>query len=239
METPTTQDFREAMDGFETISLESTECDICHQDTGEELISCVLNDRCLRESENLKLSCSGNVAKVHQSCLQKWESVMKNAIKPLQHQIKRTWKDRLKGLINTTSDGPELIETWAPVNQSRCRDCGDENLCVDIKTAQNSRCQGASFLTNEAYRVETLYRDENRTRGRKVRIKSIELEKEDDDENKNSKSSVTQEPSNRCPLEKHSRDKRKSAVKFVKVYKALCFFKIDISSGQESVQYQQ
>ena len=32
------------MDDFETISLENKECRICKQETGEELISCILRE---------------------------------------------------------------------------------------------------------------------------------------------------------------------------------------------------
>ena len=32
------------MDDFETISLENNECKICKQETGEELISCILRE---------------------------------------------------------------------------------------------------------------------------------------------------------------------------------------------------
>ena len=32
------------MDDFETISLENKECKICKQETGEELISCILRE---------------------------------------------------------------------------------------------------------------------------------------------------------------------------------------------------
>ena len=33
------------MDDFETISLEKKECKICKQETGEELISCILREK--------------------------------------------------------------------------------------------------------------------------------------------------------------------------------------------------
>lgn len=165
------------MTEFVTISLESNQCDICEQETREELVFCVVNDRCLRQG------CDWNYKRAHPECLEKWESVMRNSMKPLGEQSKRTWKDRIKEFVNSNSGKYEerLIETLAPSQRT-------ELISESLKTTTMTNCSETGQLlrsknTNKCdFLVDETYSIERISDARKVRVRSLDMESVGDTE---------------------------------------------------------
>lgn len=170
------------MDEFETINLDVKECKICKQQTGEELISCILHETYSSSGENTsQTSCSNGVETfAHRICLERWDAVMKSSFYP---QPKKTWKDRIMGLINVgpVSNFQGSIETWTSVGHS---DMADSRPSSD---EQKGKLPTSSYLghsvfseSKEAYRVEDV--GNGQWRKSKVRIRSIDLEDCEDEE---------------------------------------------------------
>ena len=108
---------------FVTISLENNECDICHHDNGEELISYILNDRCLRQQEIWsRQATSGDeqVRKAHQLCLDRWDHIMKKSLNRLS-PLRRSWscgkQNSSLTKTNNSSSHENLIisRTWTEI----------------------------------------------------------------------------------------------------------------------------
>lgn len=174
-----------AMDNFETISLDSKQCKICNQETGEELISCILGD---------KFSSGGNVSSgvpkiqetslAHRICLERWDAIMKRTFSP---QRKKTWKDRVKGLVSTRSSNNNVAKTWTQVDFLDNAGDGNRSILEPAKreiikrspwTSENSVFRESK----EKYRVENVGKTETEFgewRRSKVRICSVDA---DDDE---------------------------------------------------------
>ena len=92
---------------FVTISLESNECDICHHDNGEELISYILNDRCLQQQEiwnSQSKTTDDQVRKAHMLCLDRWDHIMK---KSLNRSLTKTDSNSLENL--------NVSHTWTAI----------------------------------------------------------------------------------------------------------------------------
>lgn len=182
------------MDDFETINLDNKECKICKQETGEELISCILREKFpTSENNSSPTSCANEVETsfAHRVCLERWDTVMKNTFFP---QPKKTWKDRLKGFISTGSSNISGTETWTPVAFSNVEtpgssDANDNRPIFESGTkggmARSSGIAGHSVFsaTKEAYRVENVGNREpehGQCRTNKVRIRSVDSEDEDE-----------------------------------------------------------
>lgn len=173
------------MDGFDTISLESNTCDICNQDTGEELIDCILNDRCLQVREN---SVDGKepYKRAHKDCLDKWKTVIQATLTARCPSPKRTWKDRIKDLLIPHEES-NVNDTWLRVDVApKKRDSKqvENSKTVNLNSKQNNNkmsSQRQHFLTNEVYRIE---RTEDEVgsceeRARKLRVRSVDKADED------------------------------------------------------------
>ena len=163
------------MDDFETISLDSKECKICKQETSEELISCVLHDDFSKEGTSIQSALCGETSFAHQLCLERWDTVMRSCGPPAQ---KRTWKDRIKGLVSVGSSKANFPGTWTPVlgvKTEFSKQYASETLW------QHSEIGHSRFVgTSEAYRVENVANiNSEEQRKNKVRIRSIDMEDEE------------------------------------------------------------
>lgn len=169
------------MDEFETINLDIKECKICKQQTGEELISCILHENFSSSGENTSQSSCSNRAETfaHRICLERWNAVMKSSFYP---QPKKTWKDRIMGLINA---GQASVETWTPVGDLNHPDtCADNRpSCMSSDEQKVTQLAAANDVghsvfseSKEAYRVEDAGYDHGQWRKSKVRIRSVDLE---------------------------------------------------------------
>ncbi|KAK2564915.1 hypothetical protein P5673_011622 [Acropora cervicornis] len=174
-----------AMDNFETISLDSKQCKICNQETGEELISCILRE---------KFSSGGNVSPgspkspetslAHRVCLERWDAIMKRTFFPQQ---KKTWKDRVKGLVSTRSSNNNVVKTWTQVDFLDHAGDGNRSILEPTKREIIKRSSWTSENSvfresKEKYRVENVGKAETEFgewRRNKVRICSVD---EEDDE---------------------------------------------------------
>ena len=176
------------MDDFETINLDNKECKICKQETGEELISCILREK-FYSPENASPSSSDEVETsfAHRVCLERWNAVMKNTFYPQQ---KKTWKDRFKGFISTGSSNNNAIETWTPVvlgNVERSA-ANDDPTRFASKKREQARSLGTSghsmfSESKEVYRVENVGIREpefGQWRSNKVRICSVDSDDGDE-----------------------------------------------------------
>ena len=173
------------MDEFETINLDSKECKICKQQTGEELISCILHESFASSAENTSRASSSNGVETfaHRICLERWDAVMKSSFYP---QPKKTWKDRIMSLVTT---GQASFETWTPFvyldHANRSADnrpsSSDEQRDKLPKASQNVR-HSVFHDSKEAYRVEDLGNDYGQWRKSKVRICSVDLEDSEGEE---------------------------------------------------------
>lgn len=173
------------MDGFDTISLESNTCDICNQDTGEELIDCILNDRCLQVREN-SVDGTEPYKRAHKDCLDKWKTVIQATLTARCPSPKRTWKDRIKDLLIPHEES-NVNDTWLRVDVApKKRDSKqvENSKTVNLNSKQNNNktsSQRHHFLTNEVYRIE---RTEDEVgsceeRARKLRVRSVDKADED------------------------------------------------------------
>lgn len=188
------------MDEFETINLDIKECKICKQQTGEELISCILHESFASSTENTSRVSSSNGVETfaHRICLERWDAVMKSSFYP---QPKKTWKDRIMSLVTT---GQASFETWNPVvyldHANRSADnrpsCSDEQRNKVPKASQNV---GHSVFhdSKEAYRVEDVGNDHGQWRKSKVRICSVDLEEESEGEESTAVLATTERNSTR------------------------------------------
>ena len=176
------------MDDFETINLDNKECKICKQETGEELISCILREK-FYSTEDVSPNSSDEVETsfAHRVCLERWDAVMKNTFFPQQ---KKTWKDRIKGFISTGSSNNNAIETWTPVVLSNVERsaANDDPIRFASKKREQERSSGTSghsmfSESKEVYRVENVGKRESeygQWRSNKIRICSIDSDDEDD-----------------------------------------------------------
>ena len=165
------------MTDFVTISLESNQCDICEHETGEELIPCVVNDRCLRQNyDSEQEGPHGNFKRVHRGCLEKWESVMRNSLKPLGQRPKRTLKDRIMDFMNSSGGKCEerLVEMLIPTKQQQMK---SESLktththCLrQFEDKHGDSDKYVSFLVDETYSLKRV------GSSRKVRVHSVDME---------------------------------------------------------------
>lgn len=109
------------MADFVTISLESNECDICNQDNGEELISYILNDRCLRQQKlwsRKSETTDDQVRRAHLLCLDRWDHIMKKSLNRF-NLLRRSWTGKQsRSLTKAESSSLEnlnISHTWTPV----------------------------------------------------------------------------------------------------------------------------
>lgn len=163
------------MDEFETINLDTQECKICKQQTGEELISCILHEMLSSPGSQSSTSSTGVEAFAHRICLERWDAVMKSSFHPQQ---KKSWKDRIMGLINvgqTSNQGS--VETWTPTDHL---DHADEQ--TDRQLPGNAQ-QSVFTESKEAYRVEVVENEHGQWPKRKVRIRSVDFEDSEVDDN--------------------------------------------------------
>jgi len=165
------------MDDFETINLDTQECKICKQQTGEELISCILREMFPSPaSQSSSSSTTGVEAFAHRICLERWDAVLKSSFYPQQ---KRSWKDRIMGLINvgqTSNQGS--IETWKPTDHL---DHSDEQ--TDTRLPGINAQHSVFTESKEAYHVEVIENDHGQWPKRKVRIRSVDLEENEAGDN--------------------------------------------------------
>ena len=164
------------MDEFETINLDTQECKICKQQTGEELISCILHEMFSNSGSQSSSSSIGVEAFAHRICLERWDAVMKSSLHP---QHKRSWKDRIMGLINVGQPSNQgSVETWTPTDHL---DHADEQTDKQLPVI-NAR-HSVFTESKEAYRVEVIENDHDQWPKRKVRIRSVDLEDSGVDDN--------------------------------------------------------
>lgn len=176
------------MDEFETINLDTKECKICKQQTGEELITCILHEKFSSSGSQSSLYSNGVEAFAHRICLERWDAVMKSSFYPQQ---KKSWRDRIMGLINVgQASNQESIETWTPVDHSDHADDKDCSPSSSFTGEQTDRqlpginAQQSMFSdSKEAYRVEVVGNEHGQWRKNKVRIRSVDLEDSEVDEN--------------------------------------------------------
>ena len=195
------------MDDFETINLDNKECKICKQETGEELISCILREKFYSTTEDVSPNSSDEVETsfAHRVCLERWDAVMKNTFFPQQ---KKTWKDRIKGFISTGSSNNNAIETWTPVvldNVERSA-ANDDPIRFASKKREQERSSGTSghsmfSESKEVYRVGKRESEYGQWRSNKIRICSIDSDDEDDKPGR---------PFPRQKVVRHTREKCKS-----------------------------
>lgn len=172
------------MDDFETINLDNKQCKICNQETGEELIPCIL-----RENFSSGLNDSPTSPRlpetsfVHRVCLERWDAIMKRTFFP---ETKKTWKDRVKGLISTRSTNNNETETWTPIDSTLHVD-GDRSISKPTKreSVRSTRTSEHSVFSEsrQAYRVENVgkrYSEHGEWRRSKVRICSVDSEDTED-----------------------------------------------------------
>ena len=164
------------MDEFETINLDTQECKICKQQTGEELISCILYEMFSSRGSQSSSSSTGVEAFAHRICLERWDAVMKSSFHP---QLKKLWKDRIMGLINVgQASNQDSKETWTPTDHL---DRADEQ--TDRQLPGINGQQPVFSESKEAYRVEVIENEHGQWRKSKVRIRSVELEDSEVDDN--------------------------------------------------------
>lgn len=167
---------RGIMDEFETINLDTQECKICKQQTGEELISCILHEMFPSSGYQSSSSSAGVEAFAHRICLERWDAVMKSSFNPQQ---KKSWKERIMGLINVgQASNQGSIETWTPTDHLDRADGQTDRQLPDITTQQSVFSE-----SKEAYRVEVVENEHGQCRKSKVRIRSVELEDSEFHEN--------------------------------------------------------
>lgn len=170
------------MEGFDTICLDSNICDICNQDTGEELINCILNDRCLQVGESSSNSDVNTepYKQAHKDCLDKWKSVIQSTFNSKCPSPKRSWKDKLKDLLNRNVEGASIFDAWVEVDSSKSSSSNNPSDYHPSSHAKTSvpNTRNNNFLTNEEYRVERVNDDleECLERGRKLRVRSVDIE---------------------------------------------------------------
>lgn len=106
---------------FVTISLENNECDICHEDNGEELISYILNDRCWREQEvwSRKFKSSDDqIHRAHILCLDRWDHIMRKSFNRF-NLLRRSWTgEKSRSLTKANSSSVENLNvsrTWTAI----------------------------------------------------------------------------------------------------------------------------
>ena len=163
------------MDEFETISLDTQECKICKQQTGEELISCILH-----ESFEMFSSPGSSPTIVeafaHRICLERWDAVMKSSFHPQQ---KKSWKDRIMGLVNVRQASTQgSIATWTPTDHL------DHAYKPTDRQLPGTNSQQSVFTeSKEAYRLEVVADDHGEWPKRKVRIRSVDVEDSEVDHN--------------------------------------------------------
>ena len=179
------------MDEFETINLDSKECKICKQETGEELISCILRDKFSTEEKIISANSAssnereGETSFAHRVCLERWDTVMKNTC---FRQPKKTWKDRLKGFMTTGSANSNVTETWTPVILGDNSDANDNRPIFEPTKREKGIFSGATgysvfSASKEAYRVENVGdggSEHDQWRTSKVRICSVDSDEEDE-----------------------------------------------------------
>ena len=175
------------MDEFETINLDTKECKICKQQTGEELISCILHEKFSSSEHQSSLYSNGVEAFAHRICLERWDAVMKSSFYPQQ---KKSWRDRIMGLINVgQASNQDSIETWTPVDHLDHTD--DQHCSPSSFTGEQTKSdrqlpnaqQSVFSESKEAYRVEVVGNEHGQWRKSKVRIRSVDLEDSEVDEN--------------------------------------------------------
>ena len=160
------------MDEFETINLDTQECKICKQQTGEELISCILHELFCSPGSQSSSSSTGSEAFAHRICLERWDAVMKSSFHPQQ---KKSWKDRIMGLINVgQASNQGSRETWTPTGHLHHADA-DEQTDRQLPGI-NSQVQSVFTDSKEPYRVEVVENEHGQWPKRKVRIRSVDLE---------------------------------------------------------------
>lgn len=175
------------MDDFETISLENKECKICKQETGEELISCILREK-FSTAENVSPTSpqAPETSFAHRVCLERWDEVMKNTFFP---QPKKTWKDRIKGFISTGPSNNNATETWTPVVSSGVKPSDSSWPIFESTKRGKARSPGTAAHSvfsesKEVYRVENAGNKESEYgpwRGTKVRICSVDSDDGEDE----------------------------------------------------------
>lgn len=185
---------------FDTICLDSNICDICNQDTGEELINCILNDRCLKVGDGTSstLESTEPFKQAHKYCLDRWKSVIQSTLHPKCPSPKRSWKDKFKDLLNRNLENTSNFDAWVEVDNLKSTTetttttqfLGDSSTQSSSDINENSASittKKNSFLTREEYRVEQLNVDieECRERGRKLRVRSVDIEDEDESPSNN------------------------------------------------------
>lgn len=109
---------------FVTINLESNECDICHHDNGEELISYILNDRCLQQQKRWngtnksKLTTQDDqIRRAHVLCLDRWDHIMKKSLNRF-NLLRRSWTSGKHSRSLTKTDSNEnlnISRTWTAI----------------------------------------------------------------------------------------------------------------------------
>ena len=174
------------MDEFETINLNSRACKICKQETGEELISCILHNQFSTTEKSIIFSTDDSVSSIeegepsfaHRVCLERWDTVMKNTYFP---QPKKTWKDRLKGFITTGSANNNVTETWTPVDYN-VGPASDRPIFESATKPEKARSSYSVFSgSKEAYRVENVgERDTERDHWRRNKIRICSVDSEDE-----------------------------------------------------------
>lgn len=163
---------RGIMDEFETINLDTQECRICKQQTGEELISCILHEMFSSPGS----SPTGVEAFAHRICLERWDAVMKSSFHPQQ---KKSWKDRIMGLINVRQASNQgSIETWTPTDHL------DHAYKQTDRQLSGVDAQQSVFTeSKEAYRLEVVANDHGEWPKRKVRVCSVDVDDSEVDHN--------------------------------------------------------
>jgi hypothetical protein len=225
------------MEGFDTISLESNSCDICEQDTGEELIDCILNDRCLQVSES-----SGGVEddtnsephkRAHKDCLDKWKSVIQASLTSRCPSPKRSWKDKIKDLLNR-NDESNVSDAWVQVECGPKISTGDENsktLNFKANSKQNNNrkiSEKNNFLTNEEYRIERTEHEIGccEERARKLRVRSVDKEDEDIEEDLNESLRSANEDTELEVFQTSCRLEQRMCVYFSIIYLLGCYLQV-------------
>lgn len=154
------------------INLDTQECKICKQQTGEELISCILHEMFSSPGS----SPTGVEAFAHRICLERWDAVMKSSFHPQQ---KKSWKDRIMSLINVKQASNQgSTETWTPTDH-----LGHAYKQTDRQLPGINAQQSVFTESKEAYRVEAVADDHGQWPKRKVRICSVDVEDSEVDHN--------------------------------------------------------
>ena len=178
------------MEGFDTISLDTQICDICNQDTGEELINCILNDRCLQVGDctSSAFDVAEPFKQAHKECLDKWKSVVQSTLNSRCPSPKRSWKDKLKDLLNRNVESSSIYDGWVEVDSSKSSSKNSvtvSNSAIRSNSTNVPSSNTINFLNKEQYRVEQVNDDigECLERGRKLRVRSVDIEDDEDSPN--------------------------------------------------------